>query len=112
MKKLILLAAALAAAAAVLAGSALAGHKPTTVTVAMHDPGCHWFLVAGQYRQALVVSGPVSLRNLDEAALNVKGPGGTRIDQVGKNLALGHGRYQITMVKQASDDNTLWLVVR
>src|SRR5215470_5484836 len=34
-----------------------------TVTVAMHDPGCHWLQVGGSYKKSLAVSGPVNLRN-------------------------------------------------
>jgi len=99
-------------AAAALAGSAGAATTPRTVTVAMHDPGCHWFLVGGAYKQSLSVSGPVSLVNFDEAALRVVGPSGVKLDPVGKNLTLGRGVYHITMVKQATDDNHLVLTVR
>ncbi|HET7567652.1 MAG TPA: hypothetical protein VFJ91_06650 [Gaiellaceae bacterium] len=112
MKKLAFL-AALALAAAALAGSAFAGHKTTTVTVAMHDPGCHWFLVAGKYQKSLSVSGPVSLYNVDEAALRVMLPThGMEILPVGKKVTLARGVYHITMVGQAPDDNHLLLVVR
>jgi len=98
-------------AAAALAGSGSAATAAKTVTVAMHDPGCHWFLVDGTYKQRLSVSGPISLLNFDEAALKVVGPSGTKLDPVGKKLTLGRGVYHITMVKQAADDNHLVLTV-
>lgn len=82
-----------------------------TVTVAMKDPGCHWFSVGGAYKTTLSVKGPIKLRNLDEAALKVSGPAGTKLDAVGKQIALGRGVYHITMVGQAPDDNHLKLVV-
>jgi hypothetical protein len=78
----------------------------------MHDPGCHWFLVGGAYTKRLSVSGPISLLNLDEAALRVAGPSGSKLDPVGKKLTLGRGVYHITMVKQAADDNHLLLTVK
>jgi hypothetical protein len=81
------------------------------VTVAMHDPGCHWFSNAGAFRKTLTVKGPVGLLNMDEAALRVAGPTGVKHDAVGKKLVLGRGIYKITMVGQAPDDNTLRLVV-
>jgi hypothetical protein len=82
-----------------------------TVTIAMHDPGCHWFQVGSSFRKSLVVNGPVSLLNVDEAALKVAGPSGMKLDPVGKRLSLTHGTYRITMVGQAPDDNHLKLVV-
>jgi hypothetical protein len=81
------------------------------VTVAMHDPGCHWFFAAGTFRKTLTAKGPVALLNQDEAALRVVGPTGTKRDPVGKRILLGRGVYKITMVGQAPDDNTLKLVV-
>jgi len=108
---------ALGAAALLAAGGTQAfahpAHKQATktVTVVMHDPGCHWFAVGKAFKTALAVKGPVALRNVDEAALEVAGPHGTRLDPVGKQLALGHGVYRITMVGQAPDDNHLTLVV-
>jgi hypothetical protein len=55
----------------------------------------------------------VKLLNLDEAALIVKGPGGTRHDKVGAKLTLrAKGVYKITMVKQAADDNHLKLTIK
>src|SRR5690349_21497034 len=67
-------------AALAIASPAAAGKSP--LVVAMHDPGCHWFLVGGKYTKSVVRHGPVTLVNRDEAALKVKGPGGTRIDRV------------------------------
>ncbi|HEV2593251.1 MAG TPA: hypothetical protein VGU02_15320 [Gaiellaceae bacterium] len=82
-----------------------------TVTVAMHDPGCHWFQVGTSFRRNLMVKGPVSLLNIDEATLKVAGPFGTTLDPVGKRMRLARGTYRITMVGQAPDDNNLKLVV-
>jgi hypothetical protein len=85
------------------------------LVVAMKDPGCHWFYVRGgpshrQYAKSLTWVGPVTLLNLDEAALIVKGPGGTKIARVGTKLTLeANGVYHITMLKQAADDNHLIL---
>ena len=54
----------------------------------------------------------MTLLNLDEAALIVKGPGGTDIARVGAKLKLtARGLYRITMVKQAPDDNHLILEI-
>ena len=88
-----------------------ATHATKTVTVAMHDPGCHWFTVGGTYKTTLSVKGPIKLRNLDEAALEVTGAKGTQRDGVLKSLSLGRGVYHITMVGQAPDDNHLKLTV-
>jgi hypothetical protein len=80
----------------------------------MRDPGCHWFYVGGgpnhrQYVKAVVRNG---LLNLDEAALIMTGPGGTKIEPGGAKLTLwDRGVYAITMVKQAPDDNHLRLTV-
>ena len=114
MKKTVLLVLTLVALGLV-AGQALAARHasaPTTVTVAMHDPGCHWFLVGGKYMRSLAVKGPVSLVNFDEAALKIAGGSGMRLDAVGKKVALVRGTYRITMVGQAPDDNTLRLIVK
>jgi len=95
-----------------------AGAAPTTVIVAMKDPGCHWFYKGGgpnhrTYSKTLVKTGPVTLLNLDEAALIIKGPGGTKKAAVGAKLTLTtKGLYTITMVKQAPDDNHLKLTIR
>lgn len=83
-----------------------------TVTVAMHDPGCHWFSTGGKFSKTLAVKGPIALLNLDEAALKIAGPTGLRQAAVGKKVVLARGSYKITMVGQAPDDNTLRLTVR
>jgi hypothetical protein len=90
-----------------------AGARPAaqTLTVAMHDPGCHWFQVGRSYKKSLALSGPVNLRNSDEAALKVAGSNGVQNDRVGQQLYLAPGSYRITMVGQAPDDNTLHLTV-
>ena len=112
MRKLILM----CAAALMLATPAAAA--PTTLIVAMRDPGCHWFYVGGgpnqrKYVKTIVRHGPVALLNLDEAALVVKGPGGTKTARVGAKLTLtAKGVYRITMVKQAPDDNHLKLTIK
>jgi hypothetical protein len=112
MRKLVLI----SAAALMLATPAAAA--PKTLIVAMRDPGCHWFYVGGgpnqrQYVKTAVRNGPVALLNLDEAALVVKGPGGTKTARVGARLTLqAKGVYRITMVKQAPDDNHLKLTIR
>jgi len=106
----------------ILATSALAGPTgvagSTKLMVAMHDPGCHWFYVGGgpnhrKFVKQVTRTGPVSLVNLDEAALIVKGPTGTKRDKVGATLLLkARGVYRITMVKQAPDDNHLKLTIK
>jgi hypothetical protein len=104
-------------AALVLAAPAGAA-APATLIVAMKDPGCHWFYNGGgpnhrKYVKTMVHTGPVTLLNLDEAALIVKGPGGTKKDAVGAKLLLNaKGVYRITMVKQAPDDNHLKLTIK
>jgi hypothetical protein len=115
MKKSLISLVAVVAAVALLVGQAVAANRaatPTKVTVAMHDPGCHWFLVGGKYVKSLVVMGPVSLVNFDEAALKIAGASGVKLDPVGKKLGLARGTYRITMVGQAPDDNTLSLIVK
>ena len=98
-------------AALALAAPAAAGKAP--LVVGMHDPGCHWFVVGGKYVKSVTRTGPVTLLNRDEAALVIKGPGGTRHQRVGAKLTLkAHGTYRITMVKQAPDDNHLKLTIR
>jgi nitrous oxidase accessory protein NosD len=107
MRKLI----ALAIAALALAAPAAAAKAP--LVVGMKDPGCHWFLVGGKYTKSVVRHGPVTLLNRDEATLRIKGPGGTRLERVGAKLTLhAKGRYHITMVRQAPDDNHLTLTVK
>jgi hypothetical protein len=110
-----ILAIAIAALLAVGVGQALAANSAPitkTVTVAMHDPGCHWFSVNGKYLKTLTVRGPVKLANYDEAALLVVGPAGVKRAAVGKQILLGRGTYGITMVGQAPDDNHLRLTVK
>ena len=112
MRKLILT----GIAGLVLAAPAAAA--PTTLIVAMKDPGCHWFYAGGgpnhrKYVKTIVRTGPITLVNLDEAALIVKGPGGTKKAAVGARLMLkAKGVYAITMVKQAPDDNHLKLTIK
>ena len=112
---LITFAALALAAPAALASPTHASKAP--LVIAMHDPGCHWFYTGGgpnhrQYAKSVTRSGPVTLLNLDEAALIVKGPGGAKIDKVGAKLTLtAKGTYHITMVKQAPDDNHLTLKI-
>jgi hypothetical protein len=91
---------------------------PTKLSVAMRDPGCHWFYVGGgsghrKYTTTVTRSGPVSLVNLDEAALKIKGPSGTKTVRVGAKITLAtKGIYRITMVGQAPDDNHLKLTIK
>jgi len=99
-----------------LANAGAAG--PTKLVVAMRDPGCHWFYVGGgpnhrKYVKTVTRSGPVALVNLDEAALKINGPAGTKIEPVGAKLTLkAKGIYRITMVKQMPDDNHLKLTIK
>jgi hypothetical protein len=118
MRKLILIGiAGLVFAAAASAGTTAAS-RSTTLIVAMRDPGCHWFYLGGgpsqrRYVKTVTRQGPVTLVNLDEAPLIIKGPGGTTRAQVGARLTLhANGVYRITMVKQAPDDNHLKLTIR
>jgi len=118
MRKLILtgIAGLMLAAAAATGSGAAAGS--TKLTVVMRDPGCHWFYLGGgpnnrRYAAAVTRSGPVMLLNLDEAALKIKGPGGTKTDRVGARLTLrAKGIYKITMVGQMPDDKTLKLTIK
>jgi hypothetical protein len=95
-----------------------AGAAPTSVIIAMKDPGCHWFYTGGgpnhrNYTKTLVKTGPVTLLNLDERAMIIKGPGGTKHESVGAKLTLKtKGLYTITMVKQAPDDNHFKLTIK
>jgi hypothetical protein len=105
------------AASAMAASAAPAAASKAPLIIAMHDPGCHWFYASGNpsnrhYAKSVTRVGPVTLLNLDEAALIVKGPGGTKIEKVGAKLTLkAKGTYRITMVKQAPDDNHLVLKI-
>src|SRR5436190_11945195 len=86
---------ALLAGVASLMFTAAASARQTTATkvvVAMHDPGCHWF-VSGpsnhrKWSLTRTVSGPVRLVNFDEATLIVKGPNATVRDKVGQTILL------------------------
>ena len=84
---------------------------PTAVTVVMRDPGCHWFAVGNGFKKSLSVSGPVSLRNIDEAALKIAGAAGMKTAPVGHTALLQGGSYTIKMVGQKPDDNRLRLTV-
>jgi len=101
-----------------LAAPAAAAPTSTQLIVAMRDPGCHWFytggdLAARKYTTTAVRHGSVTLVNRDEAALKIKGPGGTKIEKVGAKLTLNaKGLYKITMVGQAPDDNHLKLTIK
>jgi len=100
-----------AIAALGLAVPATAGNSQ--LVVAMRDPGCHWFQVGGKYTKSVVRHGAVTLVNHDEAALRIKGPGGTKIEPVlGKLRLRAKGTYRITMVNQAADDNHLFLRIK
>jgi hypothetical protein len=120
--KVSLIALAIFAAVATSAGGALAGgralatatHQTTTKTVkiVMHDPGCHWFMVHGQYKvKDTVKADRVRLVDQDQAALKVKTAQGVRRIPVGRSIVVGQGVYGITMVGQAPDDNHLRLTV-
>jgi hypothetical protein len=112
----------LAVAAAICAGAfgtgralATTSHQSTTksVKIAMHDPGCHSFVVHGKYAKTdTVKANEVKLFNQDEAALKIVSRHGMRHIAVGKSLVVGHGSYVIMMVGQAPDDNYLKLTVR
>ena len=118
MRKVILTGVAALMLAASAAAGSTAATSSTKLIVAMRDPGCHWFYVGGgpkhrKYFKTLTRKGPVTLVNLDEAALIIKGPGGTRHQKVGAELTLrAKGVYAITMVKQAPDDNHLKLTIK
>jgi hypothetical protein len=117
MRKLILAGIAGLMLAAPAAAGPTAAAGSTKLVVAMRDPGCHWFYLGGgpnhrKYAKTVTRTGPVTLVNLDEATLIIKGPGGTRHEQVGAKLTLNaKGIYRITMVKQAPDDNHLKLTI-
>jgi hypothetical protein len=112
----ILAALSIVAALALGAGQALAGthHHASakSLVVAMHDPGCHWFLIHGKYRKTASVAGPVRVENRDEATLKIASKTKIRYIHVGKSLVLKHGNYVVMMVGQAVDDNYLTLKVR
>jgi hypothetical protein len=85
---------------------------PKTLNIVMHDPGCHWFKVAGKYTTQATVNGRVRLVDLDEAALKVVSRHAIRHIPMGKSIVVGRGTYVIMMVGQAVDDNYLKLTVR
>jgi hypothetical protein len=119
MRKFVFISIAVMAlvASAVATNAASASAKKAPLIIAMHDPGCHSFYVGGgpndrKYFRSVTRRGPVTLLNLDEAALIIKGPGGTKKEAVGAKLTLrAKGTYHITMVKQAPDDYHLILRV-
>jgi hypothetical protein len=84
---------------------------PKTLTVVMHDPGCHWFAAGTRFAKTASATGSVRVLNLDEAALVAKSATVTKRIPVGAKVLLGRGRYVITMVGQAPDDNHLKLTV-
>ena len=104
-----------ATALSVGAGMALATPShvstPKTLTVVMHDPGCHWFSIGGKFKTTASVTGPIRLANVDEATLKVVSSKSTLRVRVGKSILLARGHYVITMVGQAPDDNHLKLNV-
>ena len=116
-KYILVVVAALALASIVGSGVTSAAPSKEPLIIAMKDPGCHWFYTGGgpnhrQYAKSVARVGPVTLLNLDEAAMIIKGPGGTKIQKVGARLTLQtKGVYHLTMVKQAPDDNHLTLKV-
>ncbi len=115
MKKILTLSAIAAIAfgtSQALAATQHQTHAPKNLIVAMHDPGCHWFLVHGKYVKKDSVKGAVRLVNMDEKALKVASKHGTKLIPVGKSLVLKRGSYVVMMVKQAPDDNYLKLTVR
>jgi hypothetical protein len=109
-----LLAATLVAAGSAGAVEAVAApaHSATTLRVVMHDPGCHWFFAGGKFTKTASASGPVKVANYDEAALKASNGSTVHLIPVGKSVVLKAGRYVITMVGQAPDDNHLKLTVR
>ena len=118
MRKFILIGITGLMVAAPAAAGPNAAAGPTKLTVVMRDPGCHWFYIGGgpdhrRYAKTVTRAGPVALLNLDEAALKIRGPGGTRTERVGAKLTLrGKGVYRIWMVRQHPDDNILKLTIK
>lgn len=108
--------AAVLSAGVLGAGKALATTTrqaaPKTLKIVMHDPGCHWFRMGGKLTTKATVKGRVRLLNIDEATLKVASHQGLRRIPVGKSIVVGRGKYTITMVRQAPDDNHLKLTVR
>jgi len=116
MRALIFVAtAALISSAALATSGALAGSSrpaPTTLQIAMHDPGCHWYMQGHRLTNTATVRGSARLANHDEATLKVASRHGVRRIAVGKTLIVGRGSYVIMMVGQHADDNHLRLTVR
>jgi len=83
-----------------------------TLTVYMHDPGCHWFKVDGKFTKTASLAGPIRLKNLDINTLKIASTTKTLYDKVGRSIVLTQGHYVITMVGQAKTDNHLKLTVR
>ena len=106
-----LFALSLITAAALCVGTGAALGSPKTLTVVMHDPGCHWFSIGGKLTTTASVAGPIRLANYDEAALKVASSQGITRVPVGKSILVSRGHYVITMVGQAPDDNHLKLTV-
>jgi len=105
----------LAAALVFGGGQALAATRHTatkTLTVYMHDPGCHWFKIDGKFTKTASVAGPIRLKNLDVNTLKIASRTKMRFDKVGKSILLTRGHYVIMMVGQAVNDNYLKLTVR
>src|SRR5512146_1463891 len=108
----------LAVTAGIASASSAASASATTanlraVTIAMRDPGCHWFLVNGKYKARLTVTGQTAFRNLDEDAVIFTGRNFVKRVAVGKSLTVAKpGVYHIKMVGQHPDDNTLLLFVK
>ena len=104
--------AALALAGGQAALAANTHHAAThTLTVVMHDPGCHWFSVHGKVTTHASVAGPVRLKNLDQATLKVASHSKLQYVKVGSSIVLPRGNYVVMMVGQAVDDNYLKLSV-
>jgi hypothetical protein len=115
MKKILAIAAMCMIAIATsqaLAARPYHAHATTKLVVAMHEPGCHWFLIHGKYTKSATAVGSVRLVNIDEKALNVSSGHASKLIPVGKSLVFGRGHYVVTMVHQAPDDNHLKLTVR
>jgi hypothetical protein len=107
--------AALICICALATSAAMAGPSrpaPTTLRIAMHDPGCHWFMLGHRFTKSATVRGSVRLVNDDIAALKVASRHGVRRIAVGTALVVARGSYVIYMVGQAADDNYLRLTVR
>jgi hypothetical protein len=104
------------AALALGGGQALAAgthHAETrTLTVVMHDPGCHSFSIHGKLTTKASVPGPIRLKDLDENTLKIASRTKLRLVHVGKSIRLSRDHYVLMMVGQAVDDNYLKLTVR